>query len=167
MSVTNTLYENLAAIKHGLSDNFQILKGDSAGDPRQAKGDIKRAIGDIVVLTKYAGVSLPKGLIDSMLLDCDGENIDYSSEDVIKKIEDIQEIALQKENDEPYVLAIFRTPNFEFTVISKNEDVAAMALRKKWLLHASNTGADFDYFDDNLDSIAYYNIVQDEAIYTL
>lgn len=166
MSVTNTLYENLAAIKHGISDNFQILKGDSAGDPCQAKGDIKCAIGDIVVLTKYAGVSLPNGLIDSMLLDCDGEDIDNSSEDVIKKIEDIQEIALQKENDEPYVLAVFRTPNFEFTAISKNEDVAAMALRKKWLLHASNTGADFDYFDENLDSIAYHKIILEQAIYT-
>ncbi len=167
MSVTNTLYENLAAIKHGISDNFQILKSDSACDPRQAKGDIKRAIGDIVVLTKYAGVSLPNGLIDSMLLDCDGEDVDNSSEDVIKKIEDIQEIALQKESDEPYVLAVFRTPNFEFTVVSKSEDVAAIALRNKWLLHASNTGADVDYFDENLDSIAYYNIVQDEVIYTL
>lgn len=165
MSVTNTLYENLAAIKHGISDNFRILKGESAGSPEQAKGDIESAIGDIAVLTKYADVSLPKGLIDSILFD--GDNIDASEEAVIKKIEGIQEIAIQKENDEPYVLAVFRTPNFEFTVISKSEDVAAIALRNKWLLHASNTGADVDYFDENLDSIAYYNIVQDEVIYTL
>jgi hypothetical protein len=166
MSVTNTLYENLAAIKHGVSDNFRILKGESAGTANQAKGDIKSAIGDIVVLAKYAGIIFPKSLIDSMLVACDGEDIDASEEDVIKKIESLQEIAIQKEDDVPFVLAIFRTPNFEFTVLSKSEDVAAIALRNKWLLHASNTGADFDYFDDNLDSLAFQKIIQDQVIYT-
>ncbi len=167
MSVTNTLYENLAAIKHGISDNFQILKGERDGNPSQAKGDIKSAIGDIVVLAKYADVLLPKGLVTSMLLACDGDDIDASEESIIKKIEGVQEIALQKEKDSPFVLAIFRTPNFELSAISKSEDLAAIVLRDKWFLHASNTGADVDYFDENLDSIAYYNIVQDEAIYTL
>lgn len=166
MSVTNTFYENLAAIKHGIPDCFNELSSGKGDVITLSKNAINEFISDVFVLAKYAGFKIPKNYFDSTIVIGDEKDADNWKSEVIDKIESLQELALRKENEEPFTLAIFRTPNFEFSVISKNDDLAAISIRQKWMLHASNTGADFDYFDDNLDSIAYHKIVYDQAIYT-
>jgi len=166
MSVTNTFYENLAAIKHGISDSFnEIIRGNT-NVIESSKNTINEFIDDVFVLAKYAGVKIPKSFFDSLIVIGDERDADDWKIEVIDKIESLQELALKAENKEPFTLAIFRTPNFEFSVISKNDDLAAISIRQKWMLHASDTGANFDYFDENLDSISYHKIVYDQAIYT-
>lgn len=173
MSVTNTLYENLATIKHLVGEKSHFLENDvetpvlfaavnNKEGPKDVLGAISvinDALSDIPVLAKYAGVKVPNQFPTAYVAE--------SGEDIVEAIEGLQEFAIDAERASPLILAVFETPNFEFSVVSKSKSNALMALKEKWKVHAQRTGAELDYIDEYEDDIAYHDIVFDTAIYTV
>ena len=173
MSVTNTLYENLSVIKHLIGEKSHFLEEDvdtpvlfaavndqkGPKDVLSAISVINEALSDIHVLAKDAGVKVPSQFPSTYAAE--------SGDDIVEAIEGLQEFAIDAERASPLVLAVFETPSFEFTVISKSKENALLALKDKWKVHAERTGAEADYIDEYEDDIAYRDIVFDKAIYTV